>query len=372
MARLAPLWLICGREFRAYVATISFWVALMVGPLVGIVIVLIANPAGPQNSIGLRIVSTESELAAHAATALQTTTGAYRPATNAPSTLTLSRSGDAVIVSFSGAAVPDAASQTLFARTLERDLVLDRLRLLGGATPVVTVAPQAPIDAGAAASKIARLIMAVTLWLTLAGSLGMLLQAVVRERANRALETLLASAPAWQIVIGKLLGIGAVSLIILVGWVGSGIGITGFASGDGVVGAVGRAVADPALLAMSALGYALAYLLFGLATIAVGAGAADSASAQNHARPMFAVLLLIFFVAVSAGTRGAMSIEGLACLPPFTPFLMLLTPMSPAQVAIALSLNLLAIAAAGLWACRRLDPAPAPIATVLRSPFRTS
>src|SRR5206468_8253804 len=28
-----PLWLIAGREFRAYTATASFWVALAIGPL---------------------------------------------------------------------------------------------------------------------------------------------------------------------------------------------------------------------------------------------------------------------------------------------------------------------------------------------------
>ena len=46
-----PVWLIAEREFRAYVATASFWVALAIGPIaMALVLALVATttkPAGP-------------------------------------------------------------------------------------------------------------------------------------------------------------------------------------------------------------------------------------------------------------------------------------------------------------------------------------
>ena len=44
----APVWLIAEREIRTYVATVSFWVALAIGPLAGGAVLLLSGaPAGP-------------------------------------------------------------------------------------------------------------------------------------------------------------------------------------------------------------------------------------------------------------------------------------------------------------------------------------
>lgn len=41
-------WLIAGREFRAYVATASFWIALAVGPLImGVGMMALAHKPAP-------------------------------------------------------------------------------------------------------------------------------------------------------------------------------------------------------------------------------------------------------------------------------------------------------------------------------------
>ncbi len=45
---MAPIWLIAEREFRTYVATLSFWAALAIGPLAAGGGLLLAQGAHPR------------------------------------------------------------------------------------------------------------------------------------------------------------------------------------------------------------------------------------------------------------------------------------------------------------------------------------
>jgi ABC-type Na+ efflux pump permease subunit len=153
----------------------------------------------------------------------------------------------------------------------------------------------------------------------------MLLNAVVRERSSRALETLLASASRMEIVLGKLTGVGAVSLLVIGAWLGTAAAAAPFtpaAAGPGA--AVLSQLGDPAALVRAALIYVVAYLFYGLLTIALGAGARDSAQAQNLSRPMFAILLAAFFASLASVAGAAGGLSWLAWAPPFTPFILLL------------------------------------------------
>jgi ABC-type Na+ efflux pump permease subunit len=310
--------LIAAREFRAYAMTASFWVALAIGPLL-MTGALLATAKGP---------------AAH--TAPQA------------ASLTLSRDpAGAVQARFSPSFPLSATGKAQVLRVLEAD----------GAGPV-HLAPE-PRRSGPNADTLRRFAMVMMLWMTLVGSLGMLLQAVVRERANRALESLLAAAQPLEIVLGKLTGVGAVSLLVMGSWLGASAALGALASASGgVVASLLQGFAQPAMLAQGAAVYVLAFAFYGLTTIAVGALARDNADAQNLARPMFAVLLAVFFTSM-ASAFGAHGLSWLVYLPPFTPFMLLLQPQ-PAGVALP-ALAILAAAAilAGWGAVRSLRLAPA-------------
>ncbi len=215
----------------------------------------------------------------------------------------------------------------LVERTIELDLLSQRLPSPDAypAPRVQEVAPKAPRrgDVGA----LSRFSLVMMLWLTLTGSLGMLLQAVVRERANRALEGLLAAARPWEIVAGKLAGVGAVSVLVLAAWLGSaGVLAALTDGGGGLMSAVIAGLGSPVALLRAGLLYILAFAFYGLVTVAVGASARDSAAAQNLARPMFAVLLAAFFAALTAVSGAAGNLAWLAYAPPFAPFMLLLEP----------------------------------------------
>jgi ABC-type Na+ efflux pump permease subunit len=247
------------------------------------------------------------------------------------------------------------AGRALVLRTLERDAAADRLSQVPGGGPAETVRqlpPRASAPSGAPGPG--RLVLVMMLWLTLTGSLGMLLQAVVRERANRALECLLAAARPWQIVFGKLAGVGGVSFLVLASWVGSAA-LAGLAAPrlSGPAAGLFAELARPQLLAQAAGIYLLAFAFYGLVTVAVGAAARDSASAQNCSRPMFAVLLAAFFATLAAA-GGTARLSWLVFAPPFAPFMLLLKAPAPAAALTATGLLAAAAAVAGWIAVRGL------------------
>jgi len=148
---------------------------------------------------------------------------------------------------------------------------------------------------------LARFAPVFLLWMTLVGALGMLLQSVVRERANRALEHLLASVRPSEIVFGKLVGVGAVSLLVLGTWLGSGAAIA--ATPLGAAPTILSGLAGPWQAAYAGGVYVMAFLLYGSALVSIGAFAKDLPSAQNLSRPVFILLLVIFFMAMGTAIR---------------------------------------------------------------------
>ena len=168
------------------------------------------------------------------------------------------------------------------------------------------------------------------LWMNLVGALGMLLQAIVRERANRALESLLSAARPVDIIFGKLAGVGVLSLLVLGVWLGGAAAIA--ATPIGNVGGRGdglpAAGLRPAVGAAGGRGfiYLLTFAMYGSALIGLGAIARDVPSAQNLSRPVFGVLLMVFFVALAQLGGGAQGLAWLAWIPLFTPFILLMEP----------------------------------------------
>jgi ABC-2 type transport system permease protein len=317
---IGRIWLIAGREFRAYAMTASFWVALAIGPLL-MAAALLLTAQGPHPA--LRTAS-----------------------------LTLAQDADGrVAATFSPGFPLSAGGKAQLLRVLEQDGDLKGPVRLAAERAKPKVEPDA----------LRRFALLMMLWMTLTGSLGMLLQAVVRERSNRALESLLAAARPSDIVFGKLLGVGGVSLLVMGTWLGSSaaLGFVSPASG-GIVAALLQGFAQPAVLAQAVGVYLLAFAFYGLTTIAIGGLARDNADAQNLARPMFAVLLVVFFTAMAAAL-GAHGLGWLVYLPPFTPFMLLMQPQ-PAGVALTALALLAAAAAVAAWlAVRTLRLSRAPI-----------
>lgn len=323
----APAWLIAEREFRTYVATASFWLALAIGPIgAGVGLFLTVSSVGAH---AVNISFGNMQLDQSAAAALEEAGRLeglrYRIGPAGPRLFISLASQNVITARFDADFPLSASGRALFARTLERDAA----RRASGAGPLVvresvTQGRSRDLDLEAAS----RFALMLILWLTLVGSLGMLLQAVVRERVNRSLESLLAAARPWEIVLGKLAGVGGISLLILFAWLGSVATLALLLpSGLHVSSALFTIFATPIALLRAVAIYILAYAFYGSLTLTVGALSRDTATAQNFSRPMFVLLLVIFFVALASVSNGNSStFSWLVYVPPFTPFLLLLAP----------------------------------------------
>jgi ABC-2 type transport system permease protein len=357
--------LIAGREIAAYAGVPSFWAALLMGPLLMLIAALAGGalhhaPPGPQ----AREVVVEAADPAAAAAAREALTRAgavegrpvtFRASAEPNSSATrLKVDVDAegrVSARLSGAPLHKAAVavldgdlsqlglQTRLRRAGASGAVLAAARVAPVSVEEAPVAPSPPADPG----RIGRFAVMMLLWMNLVGALGMLLQAIVRERANRALESLLSAARPADIIFGKLAGVGVLSLLVLAAWLGGAAAIAATPLGSAGAGAMGfllRAFAEPSALVRAGFIYVLAFAMYGSALIGLGAIARDVPSAQNLSRPVFGVLLMVFFVALAQLGGGAPGLAWLAWIPLFTPFMLLLEP--PGALGVAQTVGALA------------------------------
>ena len=153
----------------------------------------------------------------------------------------------------------------------------------------------------------------------------MVAQGVVEEKSSRVVELLLATVRPWQLLTGKVLGLGLVGLIQLfvVGAAGLLLAIT-----TSVVTLSGAAVGT---LAWGLLWYVLGYLLYATVFAAVGSLVSRQEDVQSVLMPITVVLVLAFvlgFAVLSRSPTGTTATV-LSLLPPLSPILM------PGRIALA-------------------------------------
>ena len=100
-------------------------------------------------------------------------------------------------------------------------------------------------------------------------SSGYMLQSVVKEKENRTAEVLLLSVRPVQLMLGKVLGLGALALLQVAIWLGGGMLVMG--NGQSMLGSVGSIALPPGFVVMTVLYFLLGYLVYASALGALGA-----------------------------------------------------------------------------------------------------
>jgi ABC-2 type transport system permease protein len=141
------------------------------------------------------------------------------------------------------------------------------------------------------------------------------MQGVVEEKMQKIVEVLLGSVTPFQLMVGKLLGIVAVSLTIMavymtgIYFVAHRYQVTEFLS--------------PGLLAWFLVFQVLAVLMYGSVFIAIGAAATDMKETQSLLMPvMMVVMLPLFMVAAILQDPNSTFATAASFFPPSTPMLM--------------------------------------------------
>ncbi|WP_158842594.1 ABC transporter permease [Saccharothrix deserti] len=189
------------------------------------------------------------------------------------------------------------------------------------------------------------LVIAALLYYSLLVYGTMVAQGVVEEKSSRVVEILLATLRPWQLLLGKVVGLGAVGLLqlLLIG----GIGLV-LSSASGVIDVAG--VAGGAL-ATGLLWYLLGFFLYATVFAAAASLVSRQEELQSVLTPISMAIVVAFVVGInlmiSDPTGSAVAV--MSVLPPFAPILMpgrMAMGVAPTwQVLLAIVLALLAVAA---------------------------
>jgi ABC-2 type transport system permease protein len=161
------------------------------------------------------------------------------------------------------------------------------------------------------------------LWIAVFTAAQMLLTNTVEEKSNRLIEVLLSSVSPMQLMAGKVIGIAATGLTIVLSWVVSALIGVQFIPTQGELN-LSAIIGDPLYLT-SFVGYFLAgYLLYAAVLVAMGSVCNSLKEAQNLMQPVIILLIvpliaMMFIVQDPNGTLARI----LTYIPLYTPFLMM-------------------------------------------------
>ncbi|GAB3461781.1 ABC transporter permease [Actinophytocola sediminis] len=162
------------------------------------------------------------------------------------------------------------------------------------------------------------LTMVALLYVSLLVYGSMVAQGVVEEKSSRVVELLLATVRPWQLLSGKVVGLGLVGLIQL-----ATVGVVGLllAIMTGTLTIAGTAAGT---LVWGLLWYLLGYLLYATVFAAVGSLVSRQEDVQSVLMPVTAVLVVAFVLgfAVLSGNPAGTTATVLSLLPPLSPILM--------------------------------------------------
>ncbi len=173
------------------------------------------------------------------------------------------------------------------------------------------------------ANQFAPVAFVYLLWIAVFTAAQMLLTNTVEEKSNRLIEVLLSSVSPMQLMAGKVIGIAATGLTIVVSWVLTALIGVQFMPEIGELN-LSAIIGDPLYLT-SFVGYFLAgYLLYAAVLVAMGSVCNSLKEAQNLMQPVIILLIvpliaMMFIVQDPNGTLARI----LTYIPLYTPFLMM-------------------------------------------------
>jgi ABC-2 type transport system permease protein len=247
------------------------------------------------------------------------------------------------------------------------------------AVSLVTVGAEGDAEGGALAQFGLANVLSLLIYVAILIYGAMVMRGVIEEKANRIVEVIASSVRPFDLLMGKVLGIGAVGLTQLVGWGAGLVGISIAAAPlvalfadhtverpSGVAPpaelpfdpAALPALVTPGLMAAFVLFFLGGYLLFAGLFAAVGSMVDQEADAQSLQAPvLIPIMLPLFFLASVADQPDAPLSVFLSFFPVSSPVLMVVR-MTVSEVPlweVALSLAILAAAFVGvIWLASRV------------------
>ncbi len=175
------------------------------------------------------------------------------------------------------------------------------------------------------------------------------MRGVLEEKQSRIVEVVLGAVKPFELMLGKVLGIGAVGLTQFLLWtvVGLALAAPGTAAALGLSG-MELPRLPVSLMVFFVVFFVLGFLLYGTLYAAIGAAFDTEQDAQQFQTvvTMFLVVPIVLMVQIMNQPEGGLAV-GLSLVPFFAPMLMFLrmtlTSVPPVQIALCLGLMVAAI-----------------------------
>ncbi len=400
---------IAWREYISYVRTVGFWISLCAMPVAlygvtalpglmerttppprlaivdltgqGLGSALTAALAEDEAGIGRRSIDVVAAPAQAKAAPRPAAAGAilrqYLTAGQTPGAGV--RLDDAVVLSLKGGRIgldlwtdnlSDQALESRLREALARVLRHQRLIEAGvpagvlaaadKAQPVVAVFSPKAAEGGRVSLRdrlpsLAGFAMGFLLWSTVLTGAQILLVSVIEEKSTRILEVLLSSASAAEIMAGKILGAGGVTISVLTAWGLISAAIVALTA-PGIGADLWAVLIGRGLVVYFALYLVGGYLMYASIFVSIGAFCETPRDAQTLLAPVMLVLMIpLIFMAQAIRHPDAPILAVLSWIPPFTPFLMIARVASgPSLLRVGGSLALMAATTAVvIWVCGR-------------------
>jgi ABC-2 type transport system permease protein len=194
------------------------------------------------------------------------------------------------------------------------------------------------------------------LWISVWSVSQMLMMNTVEEKSSRVIEVLLSSVSPVQLLAGKIVGIAATGLTMVLSWLLAFFLATKYL--PGVLGAspdlpLSTIASDPLLLGSFLAYFLLGYLFYAAILVGLGSVCNTVSDAQNMMPAFMLVLIvpLLAMVPIGRDPNGVLA-QVLSYIPPFTPFVMMNRAAGPPtmfEYAVTTALLVVSIMIA-LWA----------------------
>jgi ABC-2 type transport system permease protein len=197
--------------------------------------------------------------------------------------------------------------------------------------------------------------VSVLFYLTVMGSAGYLLQSLSEEKHNRILEILLSSLRPGELLLGKLLGLGAIGLVQIATW--SLLWFMLFGQQD-IFSHVPLPQLAPLIWWLIVAHFLVGYLVYGSIYASVGAIIPSPKESSQYtflvALPVFVPLMLLGVITGAPNSKVAVALSLIPLTAPITmPMRLVVTAVPPLQWLLSLGVSL-ATAVVTLWITTRL------------------
>ena len=197
------------------------------------------------------------------------------------------------------------------------------------------------------------------LWISIMQVASMLLNNTIEEKSNRIIEVLLSSVTAWELMAGKLLGIAAIGLTMLLTWIASAAFMLWYwASPEAeMLTSLASVIFDSTLLPAFVFYFVLGYFMYASIFLAIGSICNTIKEAQNFMGPVMMIMIvpILTMAFIPKDPHGTLATV-LSWIPVYTPFVMMNRAAAdpPAFDLYGTAIMLVFANIAMLWLCGRI------------------